>query len=202
VVSPDHAAPVAEAKAADGDLIGIDVDKPVHAAGGNDGQTDNHSSYPAAYSGPEFPNVIAVAASDNGNGHPAYGTIASYLDLAAPGGVSVSGCVSTPAVEILSTWNDGGYCTIAGTSMATPHVSAAAALLRGANGACTAAQVKSRLKTTAGDLGTPDLTARSVPGSSTLSSPAQPAEPGSRLTVEHALDDLARPAGHAAVVVP
>jgi subtilisin family serine protease len=67
----------------------------------------------------------------------------------------VSGCASNPAVEILSTWNDGSYCTIAGTSMATPHVSAAVALLRAANGACTAAQVKSRLRTTAGDLGTP-----------------------------------------------
>ncbi len=37
-----------------------------------------------------------------------------------PGGVAVSGCASNPAVEILSTWNDGSYCTIAGTSMATP----------------------------------------------------------------------------------
>jgi subtilisin family serine protease len=37
--------------------------------------------------------------------------------------------------------------------MATPHVSAAVALLRAANGACTDSQVKSRLKTTATDLG-------------------------------------------------
>jgi serine protease len=125
----------------------------VAAAGGNDGQTDNHPSYPAAYSGPQFPNVIAVAATDNANGHPPYGTIGSYLDLAAPGGISVSGCASNVVVEILSTWNDGGYCTIAGTSMATPHVSAAAALLRAANTTCTAAQVRSRLEATATDLG-------------------------------------------------
>ena len=71
---------------------------------------------------------------------------------------AASRCPVAPATrpsEILSTWNDGSYCTIAGTSMATPHVSAAAALLRAANSTCTAAQVKSRLKTTAGDLGTP-----------------------------------------------
>jgi subtilisin family serine protease len=37
--------------------------------------------------------------------------------------------------------------------MATPHVSAAAALLRAANGACTAAQVRTRLRNTAADLG-------------------------------------------------
>ena len=131
-----------------------DNDVVVAAAAGNEGQTGNTASYPAAYSD-QYAIVIAVAATDNANGHPAYGTTGSYLDLAAPGGVSVSSCANNPAVEILSTWNDGGYCTIAGTSMATPHVSAAAALLRAANGACDATQVKSRLKTTAGDLGTP-----------------------------------------------
>ena len=125
----------------------------VAAAGGNDG-TGGPASYPAAYS-TGYANVIAVAATDNANGHPSYGTTGGYLDVSAPGGVSMSGCASNPAVEILSTWNDGSYCSIAGTSMATPHVSAAAALLRAANSACTAAQVKSRLKTTAGDLGTP-----------------------------------------------
>ena len=122
----------------------------VAAAGGNDGAGGN-ASYPAAYS-TQYANVIAVAATDNANGHPAYGTTGSYLDLAAPGGVAVSGCATNPAVEILSTWNDGAYCSIAVTSMSTPHVSAAAALLRAANGACTAAQVKSRLRATATDL--------------------------------------------------
>ena len=122
----------------------------VAAAGGNDGAGGN-ASYPAAYS-TQYANVIAVAATDNANGHPAYGTTGSYLDLAAPGGVAVSSCANNPAVEVLSTWNDGAYCSIAGTSMSTPHVSAAAALLRAANGACTAAQVKSRLRATATDL--------------------------------------------------
>jgi subtilisin len=56
---------------------------------------------------------------------------------------------------VLSTWNNGDYCSIAGTSMATPHVSAAAALLRAANGSCTDSQVKSRLKATAMNLGNP-----------------------------------------------
>jgi subtilisin family serine protease len=39
--------------------------------------------------------------------------------------------------------------------MATPHVSAAVALFRAANGACTDSQGKSRLKATATDLGIP-----------------------------------------------
>jgi len=139
----------------------LDNNVVVVAAGGNDG-SGGPASYPAAFS-TSFANVIAVAATDNANGHPSYGTSginAGYLDIAAPGGVPNDGCASNSAVEVLSTWNDGGYCSIAGTSMATPHVSAAAALLRAANGACTAAQVKSRLKATATDLGAagPDST--------------------------------------------
>jgi len=132
-----------------------DHDVVVVAAGGNDG-TGGAASYPAAYSTADA-NVVAVAATDNANAHPSYGTTGAYLDVAAPGGVPVSGCANNPAVEILSTWNDGGYCSIAGTSMSTPHVSAAAALLRAANGACTAAQVKGRLRATAADLGAPGV---------------------------------------------
>jgi serine protease len=53
---------------------------------------------------------------------------------------------------MLSTVPPNGYDTTAGTSMATPHVSAAAALLIAAAG-CSDNQVKSRLIATAVDLG-------------------------------------------------
>jgi len=124
----------------------------VVAAGGNDGAS-GQDSYPAAYS-VQYANVIAVAATNNANGHPAYGTVASYLDISAPGGCG-GPCGGGSANDVLSTVNSSGYGTKAGTSMATPHVSAAAALLRSAPAACTASQVKSRLKNTATDLGVP-----------------------------------------------
>jgi serine protease len=118
----------------------------VVAAGGNDG-TGGPASYPAAYSTIEN-NVIAVAATTNAvpPGHPSYGTTGSYLDISAPGGAACD--CNNSAIDVLSTWNDGGYRSIAGTSMATPHVSAAAALLVAAKN-CTASQVKIRLKATA-----------------------------------------------------
>ncbi len=123
----------------------------VVAAGGNDG-ANGPASYPAAYSGSPWnqPNLIAVAATTNTNGHASYGTTGNYLDISAPGGASCQ-CNSS-AVDVLSSWNDGGYRSIAGTSMATPYVSAAAALLVKA-ASCSDSQVKSRLKTTAVNLG-------------------------------------------------
>jgi subtilisin len=59
-----------------------------------------------------------------------YGTV---VDIAAPG------------VGIKSTWKNGGYHTICGTSMSSPHVAGAAALLLKTNPAWTPAQVKAAL---------------------------------------------------------
>ena len=54
-----------------------------------------------------------------------------------------------PGVCIYSTYLGGGYKTLSGTSMASPHVAGAAALYKTAHPGASPAQVKSALKSAA-----------------------------------------------------
>ena len=103
------------------------------AAAGNSGGS---VGYPAKYSC-----VIAVAATDINNIRPYWSCYGTEVSLSAPG------------VNILSTYKGGGYTTMSGTSMATPHVSGAVALVLAANLTYTPQQVRARLESTALDLG-------------------------------------------------
>ena len=56
-------------------------------------------------------------------------------------------------MNILSTWNNGGYNTISGTSMATPHAAGVAAVIRTLQPGLTVDQARTRLSSTADDKG-------------------------------------------------
>ena len=86
------------------------------AAAGNSGVPNElFPTYPASYNAP---NIIAVAATDNADRRAWFSNYgASTVHLGAPG------------VDILSTTIGNTYKFFNGTSMATPHVSGAAALV-------------------------------------------------------------------------
>ena len=113
----------------------------VAAAGNNHGECTpykNKTIYPGATTG-----AIGVAAVDSNLQHACFSNTGTYVDLAAPG----VGIVST--VIVAGNPYNYGYASWDGTSMATPHVAAAAALLLSYRPVCTPAQVESRLETTA-----------------------------------------------------
>ncbi len=93
--------------------------------------------------------VVTVAAVGRTGARAYYSNYGSVVDLAAPGGDMSTGSAN----GILSTLNAGtsspgadSYAYYQGTSMATPHVAAAAALMLARNPALTPDQIEARLK--------------------------------------------------------
>ena len=104
------------------------------AAAGNNG--NDNLVYPAAYD-----RVIAVSATDHNDVKAGFSSFGAFVDIAAPG------------VSIYSTTLNGSYGYASGTSMATPHVSGVAALLKAQDPSLTPEQVEYLLETSADDLG-------------------------------------------------
>jgi subtilisin family serine protease len=86
----------------------------VVAAAGNDG-SENITSYPA-----EYPHVLTVGATDEGDRITDFSTTTPWMDLAAPG-------VQIAVAEPMSFDESGYVLDAAGTSFSSPMVAAAAA---------------------------------------------------------------------------
>jgi subtilisin family serine protease len=109
----------------------------VVAAAGNGGPT-GAPSWPGRH-----PRAIAVAATDAWDVIASYSTWGGYVSVSAPGSA------------VLSTCRNGDHCQMSGTSMATPMVAGAAAVLRQKMPAYGPDEVRARLEATAVDLGAP-----------------------------------------------
>ncbi|MCX4582617.1 S8 family serine peptidase [Streptomyces sp. NBC_01481] len=103
----------------------------VFAAGNAGANIDVTATYPAVY-----PEVIAVAATDQNDRRATFSNIGRAVDVAAPG------------VNIHSTFLSGGYALMDGTSMAAPHVAGLAALIWSRHRALTNQQVRDAIETT------------------------------------------------------
>lgn len=129
----------------------VDAGVVVVVAAGNAGSAQ--PMYPAAY-----PNVIAVSSTNAGDALAFYSSFGDHVDVSAPGGDSTKdtngdgfadGIVST----VVTTADGPSWGMKMGTSMATPHVAAAAFLVRCADPYLTPLQVMAELAAAAKDLG-------------------------------------------------
>jgi subtilisin family serine protease len=118
----------------------LDAGIVVVAAMGNEFESGNPKSYPAAYEG-----VIAVGATDEADRRASFSCTGRHISLVAPGERIVSTVPRYESEYAATTM----YDSWPGTSMASPHVAAAAALLLAKNPRLTPAQVKTRLCNTA-----------------------------------------------------
>jgi len=126
-------------------------DVTVVCAAGNDGWRKN-VSYPAIY-----PTTIAVGATGYNDARVSYSNYGTGLDVMAPGGDTAKDLNGDGYVDgvLQETYVGGawGYYFFQGTSMASPHVAAVAALLYASGVATTPETVRNAMESTARDLG-------------------------------------------------
>src|SRR3954454_7075781 len=96
----------------------LDAGVVVVAAAGNDG-------VPVCEQSSTDARLLCVGAVDRRGDRSFYSSFGGGVNVMAPGGSTLP----MEDEDILSTWNDGQYEYLAGTSQATPHVSGVAALL-------------------------------------------------------------------------
>ncbi len=106
----------------------------IAAAGNNGTNNDTSPFYPASYNNDNLISVAAIDINDAKASFSNYG--ATTVDLGAPG------------VSIVSTTPNSSYSSYSGTSMATPHVAGAVAMVYALNPTWTYGQVRDRILNT------------------------------------------------------
>jgi subtilisin family serine protease len=100
--------------------------------------------------------VVTVGATNSSDGIASFssrGPTIVWSDYPTSGPL-IDPDISGPGVDVVSTSLGGGYESMSGTSMATPHIAGVAALILSANPSLTVAQVDSLMEVTSLDLGT------------------------------------------------
>jgi subtilisin family serine protease len=128
----------------------------IAAAGNNTNNNDVNPSYPASYPNS---NIISVASITSTGGISSFSNFgATSVDIGAPGSAIYSTVPSSgKGKTILSS-----YASFNGTSMATPHVTGAAALYKASRPGATAADIKTAILGSAVPTGS--LTGKCVTG--------------------------------------
>lgn len=85
--------------------------------------------------------AIVVSALDSSSNIASFSNYGASVDVSAPG------------VDVYSTYKDGTYAKLSGTSMAAPHISAVAAMFKLANPSYKPAQIEELVKNYCNDLG-------------------------------------------------
>lgn len=113
----------------------------IAAAGNNSSNNDAMANYPSNYN---VANVIAVASITNTGALSSFSNYgATQVDLGAPGSAIWSTVPKKSGNKVIS-----AYASYNGTSMATPHVSGAAALYAASNPGASAATIKNAILST------------------------------------------------------
>jgi subtilisin family serine protease len=147
--------------------LGTDTDKAISYAYSKGSAlviAAGNESFPACDFPASHTKALCVGSVDRRDNHSWFSNFGTNVGVVAPGGLGSVFCNDDE--DIWSTiWPESGlncdhngYDTLAGTSMATPHVAAVAALIEAKYGAAATPDfIYAKLKSTADDLGTPGV---------------------------------------------
>ena len=147
------------------DVISLSLGAPVDQCDGEDALSEainnaySQGTLPVVAAGNEGPDSGTITVPGCAEDALTVGSVGSSNDVSSfsSRGPTADGRVKpdvvSPGESVTSTWNDGGFETASGTSMATPHVSGTAAILFAQNSSITVEEAKTVIMNSSEDLG-------------------------------------------------